>query len=143
MNPQNRNFAVWVAIALVVTLVGCGGGGGPSTQDTHIKKITDLYISCVASNQGRQPPNEAALKAYAKRLSPELLAVMGIDDVDAIFVSPRDSQPYVVAYATAKPSGPILAYEREGADGKRLVATREGAVQELEEAEFQRLLSTK
>jgi hypothetical protein len=124
-------------------LAGCSGSGGASSQDTHIKKVTDLYISCVAANQGRRPPNEAALKQYAKRLSPELLAVMGIDDVDAIFVSPRDSQPYVVAYATANASGPILAYERDGADGKRLVSTREGAVQELEEAEFQRLLSMK
>jgi hypothetical protein len=143
LNTQQHGVCVWPALALAIaSLAGCGGDVGRA-RESHIKKVTEVYTSYVAANQGRRPPNEAALKQYAKRLGPERLQVMGIDDVDSIFVSPRDSQPYVIAYASMKVPGAIIAHEKQGVDGKRLVATREGALQELEEAEFQSLLSGK
>jgi hypothetical protein len=123
-------------------LIGCGGGGGSSGETEHAKKLSEVYRSYVAANRGKKPANEAALKQYAKTLSPELLEIMKIDDVEAIFASPRDNQPYVVAYG-AKATGPVIIHEQQGVDGKKIVATREGAVQEVEDAELQRLRAEK
>jgi hypothetical protein len=121
----------------------CGTSGQSSSEAPHIKQVSELYRSYVAANRGQLPRDEASLKKYGKGLSPQLLEVMGIKDVDAAFASPRDGQPYVVAYGTSKSMGVIIAHERTGAGGTRLVATREGAAQEVEEAEYQKLASEK
>ena len=121
----------------------CGSSGQGNSEAPHIKQISELYRSYVAANRGQLPRDEATLKAYGKNLSPQLLEVMGIKDVDAAFASPRDSQPYTIAYGTSKSMGVVIAHERTGVDGTRLVATREGAAQEVEEAEFRKLASEK
>jgi hypothetical protein len=121
----------------------CGSSGQSNAEQPHIKQVSELYRSYVAANRGQLPRDEAALKSYGKSLSPQLLEVMGIKDLDAAFTSPRDGQPYVVVYGASKAMGVIIAHERTGRDGTRLVATREGAAQEVEETEFQKLASEK
>jgi hypothetical protein len=137
-------LSVGFAISTMLFAAGCGGvGGGQSaTEDAHIKKLADVYVSYLAAHRGQRPADEAALKKFAKTLNPQILEVMKIDNADAIFTSPRDNQPYMVVYAS-KSTGPLIAYEQQGVDGKRLVATREGAVQELDESEFQALRNQK
>jgi hypothetical protein len=54
-----------------------------------------------------------------------------------LFTSPRDGQPYVVHY---KQAGTVVAYERDGKDGKRLVAYPSGQVEEVDETRFKQLV---
>jgi hypothetical protein len=59
-----------------------------------------------------------------------------------MFVSPRDSEAYVVLYGLklAPPDpqkgAPIVAYEKTGVNGKRLVARSTTQVEEIEEAKL-------
>ena len=137
---------LWAALvcALCALVCGaCGTSGQGSAETPHIKQISELYRGYVAANRGQLPRDEASLKKYGKSLSPQLLEVMGITDVDAAFISPRDGQPYSIAYGTSKSMGVIIAHEQTGAGGTRLVATREGAAEEMEEAEYQKLATEK
>jgi hypothetical protein len=74
-----------------------------------------------------------------------LKAEFQITEIDKLFVSSRDNKPYVVIYGTMPggqgPGGaPVVAYEKEGVKGKRFVASALGAVVEVEEAEFRKMV---
>ena len=89
--------------------------------------------------------NEADFKAYAETSAKPILEANGIQSVDALFTSSRDQQPYVILYGPLTgppgPAGqPVFAYEKVGVNGKRYVATSLGAVQEVDEAEFRKLV---
>lgn len=60
-----------------------------------------------------------------------------------IFTSPRDGEPFVIAWGTEMMQFPIvadtptiLAYETSGKDGKRFVLMTAGNVELLDDAEF-------
>jgi len=146
--PHHRNSYPRVLLALLFALAslmtgGCSRSGDADSENLHIKQISELYRAYVAAHRGELPPDEATLKKYAKSLSPQLLEAMGIKDVDAGFSSPRDSLAYVVAYGPSKTMGVVIAYERKGVDGTRLVATREGAASKVGEDEFRKLMAEK
>lgn len=118
------------------------------------------------SNQGRTPANDEELKAFIKSKGPDALQPFKVADVDALFISPRDNQPFVILYeklaassgvpgmptpgeGTPGSSGsapsalggqPVVAYEASGVAGKRLVASALGAVDEVDEKKFRELV---
>jgi hypothetical protein len=97
----------------------------------------------MAQHRGAPPRNEAEFKKFIEMAGPEHKH-LGIDNVDELFVSERDGQPYVVAYGKLGPKvpalgGPITIYEKVGADGKRFVAT-DLTVETVTEEEFQRIV---
>jgi len=66
-------------------------------------------------------------------------------DADSLFISPRDGKPYVVLYGRSKgppgPGGaPVVAYEQEGRGGRRFVASSMGAIEEVDDAAFRRMV---
>ncbi|MBX9581369.1 MAG: hypothetical protein K2X87_13790 [Gemmataceae bacterium] len=74
------------------------------------------------------PGSADELKTWAKTLPADELQKMGISggELDGMFVSPRDNQPY----GLAKPANAMMAkmgamkvifYERDGVDGKHMV----------------------
>jgi hypothetical protein len=70
----------------------------------------------------------------------------GAPDLNALFVSPRDNQPYVVRYDLDRsqlmpgPTMPIIAYEQTGVNGNRYVADMVGGVREVDETKFRELV---
>ena len=91
-----------------------------------------------------RPPTRRSSKSTFKSLSPAELTSFGIDDSNRIFTSDRDGKPYVIIYGQPHgppgPGGaPVIAYEQEGKEGKRWVASALGAVEEIDEARFRQL----
>jgi hypothetical protein len=134
--------AVVIGAAVVTVLCGCNSGGAPARQqESNLKKLALFYGPYQGQHQGALPPNEQALKDFIKSQT-LLLESQRITDVDAMFVSERDKQPYVILYAgdelgTDGPAGqPVVAYEKRGVGGKRYVASTLGAVEEVDDAKF-------
>jgi hypothetical protein len=127
-------------------LVGCGAPSEvPQTEiEIHLKALSVFYGRYLSQNRGKTPPNEEALKKFIKALPPTELEAMKVTDVDSLFVSPRDKQPYLVKYSINLPppqpqGAPVIAHETTGDGGKRYVATSLGDVQLVDDATFQKM----
>src|SRR5262245_48242561 len=137
---------------------GCGrrGGGLPAvaTDDqVNLKALAVSYGHYQAKNKGKPPPNAQEHKKFIKSMDANTLAGLRVDpaDVEKLFVSPRDGEPYVVRYnVPANPSGGVpnpmmtqtgvvIAYEKNGKNGKHLIAVSTGEVQEVDEDRLHQL----
>lgn len=132
-------------VGLVAILSGCTQPGNVEEQISTLKPLAILYGQFPGRHGGKPPANETEFKAYVQEAAPELLKQFGVKDAESLFISARDQKPYVILYGPLTgppgPAGqPVFAYEQEGVDGKRLVASSLGAVQEVDEAEFKRLV---
>jgi hypothetical protein len=145
-------FSLIVSAVLLSGLVGCSSRSpeaatsDPTAQVrlTRINKFYRLY-----SNQNKKPPHdEKAFKDFVRSLPQEEkeAALIKGDDVDPLFVSPRDGQKYHIEYGlVVRPEGQnrALAWEETGQKGMRYVATTMGYVRECGEEEFQKLTKKK
>jgi hypothetical protein len=114
-------------------------------EETRIKNLAIIRGQYMSRNQGKVPPNVEALKTFAKSLNPDQLKGFGVtSDVEPMFVSPRDNEPFV--YRVVKESAPgvgtktVVFHEKTGKNGKRMVAYPTGEVQEVDEAKFKELV---
>lgn len=128
-----------LCLLLAAACCGCGGDvGGAAQQESNLKKLSLFFGQYQGQHRGVWAPDEKSLKEFIK--SQELmLKSQQISDVDGLFVSERDHQPYVILYggeavATDGPGGsPVVAYEKQGVGGKRFVASSLGAVEEVDD----------
>ena len=100
--PLERGTSLWFLLTLLLTssllgFAGCpGGGAGGSADDGRVRitKLFHLYKAYTEQNK-KGPPDEKALIDFGKQLTPEQRAGYIIpDDIDGLFVSPRDKQKY-------------------------------------------------
>jgi hypothetical protein len=123
----------FVVVALAAL---CGGGCGTQSPDQEIKSIiksindsngkrlANLYSMYQQRHEFKGPPDEAAFKKFIAAVSPAQLEAMGIStgDVDKLFVSERDGQPFEVRYAASRSPGvgghQAVVFESKGAGGK-------------------------
>lgn len=128
-----------------------------------MRNLAVLLGQYTGRHQGRGPKDEQEFKTYLRGLSADEMRSFG-GDVDKLFVSPRDLQPYVIRYGqSAGPPGmpgsglrpgesitvgpnspnaynePLVAYEKTGVEGKRYVAYQTGKVELVDEARLQQL----
>jgi hypothetical protein len=145
-----RRSGIGLVLLCACALAGCGGGGGGGDLPEVERRLQTLasMFSRYASNpknKGKLPPDEKALKAFIKSLPPQELTAMKLNDVDALFISPRDEQPFVVVYQQTPPPVPsgapvhVVAYERQGVGGKRYVAFATGQLEEVDAERAQTL----
>jgi hypothetical protein len=141
--PRVRHRLHHVARIALVPLcalwLGCTGKTEQPAEVKNLQMLATLYGRYISTHRGQPPPDEAALKKFIPTLSADELRAMGVDtnNLDTLFTSPRDGQPYVVHY---KQPGAVVAYERDGKEGKRLVAYPSGQVEEVDEARFKQLV---
>lgn len=127
-------------------LVGCGANEAKVSQEaSNLKPLMVLYGQYIGTHRGQPPANEAEFKAYVKTITPDVLQSLGAKDPESLFISSRDTKPYVIIYGPASgppgPAGqPVIAYEQEGVGGKRYVASNLGAVEEVDETRFRELV---
>jgi hypothetical protein len=162
---------VTVLAAIFLFLAGCGPKAAPRDQtagEQSIMKLGRAYTAFAASaKDGLGPASADELKKWLTA-DEKRLTDLGLSrsDVDGIFISPRDGQPYEVhpkrhpnpfitgggappgrggpKGAAAKTPGygqaGILVNEKTGEGGKRLVFMSGTRIQDVDEAEFNRLL---
>jgi len=152
---MGRSITVFLAIVLMVP-IGCSGDKKIAhEQQKHLSKLARAYGFYVRKHQGNRPPTMTALKEYVKQMSPEDLASANLEasEVDSMFISTRDGQEYMLRTITGAAGPPgaggvpggggfetVVLYEKEGKDGKRLVAYETTRVEEVDEEKFKQLV---
>src|SRR5438132_11173148 len=86
-----RLLLATLAAALTTLVTGCPAPARVAGHD-NLSVIARYYGLYQGSNKGQTPPNEKKLKEFMQQKDASL-------KVDELFVSPRDSEPYVVRYA--------------------------------------------
>jgi len=120
-------------LPLCLASTGCGGGrseadnAGVAGEADKLNAIQSAYFAFVDKN--RRPPNSA-----------EELEKYFASDVDTatVYTSDRDKQPYVIFWGAdfRKHSGAtpfVIAHEKEGSGGVRMVFTGYGVMEMSEE----------
>lgn len=151
MSTANR--LTWAVLLLgMIVLAGCSSSkisdGVARANSANIKRVGNLYGSYLAHNAWEGPKDEQNLNRYIhENLSQKKLEMMGIDpqNIDAVFISERDGKPFRVRWglSVAPLSTVTVVFETEGIDGKKRVATNNGEVREVDDAEYQRLWGEK
>jgi hypothetical protein len=132
-----------------VLLTGCSSTPPPEPEEkSALHKVALLYGFYTRDHKGKAPASLDELKRYAQTLKKEQLAPLKLEpgQLDAVFVSPRDREPFVLR--PAPPGGaipdplnpPVIAYERNGSGGKRYVAFVTSNIEEVDEARFRQLV---
>lgn len=139
-----RRVACVATMALLISIppAGCSkpvGGAAPAEAKEHLWQLFRLYKAYVERNK-KGPPDEQALRDFGNKLTPEERKgyIIG-DDIDGLFVSPRDKQKYVIRYnQRLDPVGGTrgVIWEAEGKGGTHLMALSNGYVEEYEETMF-------
>jgi hypothetical protein len=124
-----------------VILAGCGGTPSAApASNADFQKLVALYSRMI--NAGTPPTSEAEFKSAIKDRLKSVADALGVTDVDALFVSPRDGKPVVVVYGRRPPgmNSEVVAYEQVGVAGKRLVGFSLGTIEETDEQRFRELV---
>ena len=144
----NTRFLVAQTLCLaLVALVGCSSRPEPPPPaEVHLKALAVFFGRYLGQHRGQSPRDEKELKEFINTMPADDLKSLGVESVDAVFVSPRDNQPYVVKYGEPVgmpgPQGfPVVAHEQTGVGGKRYVAFAMGDVQLVDEERFKQLSS--
>jgi hypothetical protein len=126
-----------IAAMPVAAMFGCGPTethSGPTDDIGNLRGIARVY-TMANRDLGRPPRNVDELKNI---LAPAM------DNPESVFRSQRDGQEFVIVWGLDMVgrdlnSPTVLAYERTGVDGKRLVVNCAGNVTEVSEADFSKL----
>lgn len=144
LRPQWR-FVLLVSLGVIAAGCRHQGGAELAPAESNVKNIAIFYGRYMSQNRGQTPPDKEALKKFIASHPATELAALKITDVEPMFVSPRDQQPYVVLYGVKLPppspaGSPVIAYEKDGVGGRRFVAFANAGVEELDEARFRELV---
>ena len=138
------------AAAVLLAAAGCGSNALDSPTAKKLKALSSMYASYAVSHSGGGPATEKEFKDFVLGLGAEMLPFEGIDPANraAAFVSDRDQEPFVIVPGQSirgmtGTSAPVVAHEKTGAGGKKLVALANSKVEEANDARLQELLAPK
>jgi hypothetical protein len=139
-NVWHRILSYGVVICVCCWQMGCSSAIRPEPEaKARLSKVLKLYNAYVEKNK-KGPPNEQALRSFAQKLTTQERDEYLIgEDLDNIFISPRDQQPFVIRYnLKLDPGGPTraVAWEATGHAGMRFVALTNLYVEEYDEETF-------
>lgn len=125
----------FLLLAAACFLPGCGSStGNRTTAEEHIRTLGTYYSRYLAQHRGIPPATVDDLKAFMKKEGAPA------ENFDALFISPRDGDPYVVhlkkKLGPPRADGPIVLHEKNGKDGERVVVLATGEVRRMNEADF-------
>lgn len=151
MTPITRWAAVAAIAAGAAGLAGCNrdrtAGAVADMNPDNAHRLSNLYAAHQNFKGGKGPKDEAAFKTFVREFDATKLGMMGVDpaNVDVVFVSDRDGQPFKVRYGVGggRGSNDPVVFEQVGKDGKKQVGYTSGTVQELADGEADRLLAAK
>jgi hypothetical protein len=147
MNVAACRWLVSIAGLSMLSSIGCGGPDPAiaAREASNLKPLAVLYMQFAGQHRGQGPRNEAEFKTWIKALPPSQLASFDVKDVESMFISSRDTKPYIVKYGTASgvPGAggmTVIAYEQQGVEGKRYIAGSLGQIEEVDETKFRSLV---
>ena len=124
-------------------LAGCGpeqAAEEMSRRSSNLKALAVLYRQYATQNGG-PPAHEEEFKAFIQGQGFEQYDSETITKLEDFFISPRDGQPYIVAYGDGSNQLPeILAYERVGTVTGRWVVSSMTTVAEVQEERLRQLV---
>jgi hypothetical protein len=142
----------WVGAAVVLALAASGCGTDPRNSPTakKLRGLASLYTYLATSQQGRGPATEAEFRRFVREAPAVVLSSNRVEltgSRDDLFVSDRDQRPFVICYGVniqgmSATKAPLVAYEKEGKNGKHLVAYANMQVDEVDGPRLQELLSS-
>jgi hypothetical protein len=145
--PRPVTYVVALALG---TLAGCGSDELNSPTAVRMRGLANLYLDCAVPKNGKGPANEQEFKKHIRGLPEFVITGNKLDPkaLDAAFVSERDQEPIVLRYGLtikqiSATSAPLIAHEKTGKNGKRLVAFANGKVDLVTEAQLQELTENK
>jgi hypothetical protein len=137
-------------VVCLVLAVGCSqdrqvAGIVAAKNDSNLKRLANLYQSYQLRHSSQGPKDEAAFKGYIQYDMPaHRLEMMQIDpnNLDALFVSERDGQPFRVRYGVGGGAGWVVAvvFEQQGVGGEKQVGFTDGTVESADENRYRQLL---
>jgi hypothetical protein len=134
-----RDAAIKFMIAMFAGGCAADNAAPASVEGTaHLQRLGGYYRAYAGGAQGQAPPNEPKFRQYLQR------NLAKGERIDELLASPRDGQPYVIAYGIKLPSlgspqPTVLIHERTGVDGVRLYLTSNLTVRQANEDEFAKL----
>ena len=144
-----RRLSSWFLLVACLFAAGCTDDAVNSPTAQKMKGLANAYLDHVVG-AGGPPADEKALKTHMKGLRASVQYDYQIDpnNIDASFKSERDNEPLVVIYSKGigKISGDskhVVAHEKTGKNGKRLVVFASTKVDNVDEAELEQLKTAK
>jgi len=139
---------IWPALLSVAMLCGCGSDGSDAAiqalNSSNLKRMCSIYNEYQSQHGWAGPKDEEALKLFISELPKSTMELIGADpeNVDALFVSERDGEPFKIRYkirGSYRASDRVI-FETVGVDGSRLVGFT-GPHEEVvdNDAEYERL----
>src|SRR5687767_5178890 len=106
-------------------MAGCAHSE-PEEEQSNLRSLAAYYNQYRAHHRGQLPANENDFKTFIAKSSSNA-------NVDSVFISNRDNKPFVIKYRGDKSwvLRDLIAYEQEGRDGVRDVATVVGGYERL------------
>jgi hypothetical protein len=143
MKPDRMTGRVVLLLALAA-LAGCNSAkrdAARQRQSSHLRTLVSVY-NFAASKQGHPPAGETEFKSFIDTSAKPMIDSLKLSSPNELFVSERDGQPFVVVYSKRPPgmNPDVIAYEKTGVDGKRLVGYSLGMIEEVDEARFNQLV---
>ena len=131
----------WILAFTVVVAPGCGSRPPVAPLEANasdrLYKLYNLYRFYIEKHR-KGPASEQELLAFGKNLDATERESRNIgNDVESLFVSPRDKKNFVVRYNVSDMNSvKALAWEVDGKEGRRFVALTRGNVEEYDEQMF-------
>jgi hypothetical protein len=135
----SHSLARLASFALVLSfffITGCDSTQPPSaSSNNELKQLGSQFMDFFRA-QGKTPTDEKEFKEFiTANMTDVKRKLLGITDVEKLFVSPRDGKPFVIRYGMKMSSGiptsgagtvingDVIAYESVGAGGFRHVTS--------------------
>ena len=110
-------------LCALAIMLGCSGSDALNSPTAdRLKKLSTMYLDYAVQGNGGGPASEDVLKKHIRNSDGRTLQANGIDknEIDSLFISERDQQPFVVIYGIGIRQGlPVDWQWRRNHDGRR------------------------
>jgi hypothetical protein len=129
-------IVVFMATA-IVPVGGCGSGESTDSQSrANLLQLVELKKQYATAHGGQGPKSADELRGWTEQMGPQEREAAGVSDLASLFVSPRDSMPYMIVDAgnakSSETGDRIAVFEQIGILGRCFVAFESGRIEEMD-----------
>jgi hypothetical protein len=143
--------AAWLLLLGLCVATGCGPNELESPTAAKLRALSNFYLDyAVSAKDSRGPGTAEALKKHILGKPDFVLSTSDVDraSIDSLFISDRDGEPFVILTGTvitkiSGVSGVVVAHEKSGKNGKRLVVLSNTKVELADDSRLQELMAVK